>query len=96
MAIVENEANFLADFGETFTHSTGDFTALWKDAHYGGQDEYGIVSVSPIIVVFQSKADDFSVGDAITRESTSIDYSIAELMPNGVGLVAIRLHKTTA
>jgi hypothetical protein len=89
----EDKSAFIEDFGEDFIHpDAGEFKAIFKDKYASYDNEYGISSFAPEIVLFTVVADLFSVGDVVTRWNSQ-QYELSDFQPDGTGLVRIRMFE---
>jgi hypothetical protein len=86
-AIVENMADFLPDFGIAATVGGVAVTGIFDNA-FG--DPLGIVAgTSPSLLFLSSAAPSAAVGNTVVVGG--ISYTIAELQPDGTGLMRLAL-----
>lgn len=77
-------------FAETLTGPSGDFLAVWDNAHVSVAVD-GMVPVESREPQFRCRdADALDQGDTVTRDS--VDYTVISVQPDGLGEVIHLVH----
>jgi hypothetical protein len=88
MAFSEDVSLFFADFGETATwKGSTSITVIFDNAY---QLAYGLVEgTNPVILAKAADVPGVAQGDAISLRS--VNYTIADIEPDGTGMTVLRL-----